>query len=159
MSGLYLYTVVHVVISLAALGTGIPLLLAWRSGKAQPRLATVTIVLLVLTTLTGFGFPFVKFLPSHAFGILSSILLGVTVYARWVKYLAGSWRTAYAATLALALYLDAFVALAQSFLRIPALHALAPSEQSPGFVIGQSLLLVTFLAIGSLAVRGFRWAV
>lgn len=152
------YTVIHVLISLGALFTGIPLLLGWKAGKAGPGLATATIVLLVLTSATGFGFPFVKFLPSHAFGVLSLILLVLTVYARWGQQLAGGWRTAYGTTLAIAIYLDAFVALVQSFLKIPALHELVPSDKSPGFAIGQALLLVIFLALGIAAVRGLRRA-
>ena len=152
------YTVIHVLISLGALFTGIPLLLGWTAGKAGPGLATATIVLLVLTSATGFGFPFVKFLPSHAFGVLSLILLVVTVYARSGQQLAGGWRTAYGTTLAIAIYLDAFVALVQSFLKIPALHELVPSDKSPGFAIGQALLLFIFLALGISAVRGLRRA-
>ncbi|WP_439638624.1 hypothetical protein [Nevskia sp.] len=158
MSALQTLTLVHVLISLAALFTGIPLLLAWKGGKALPDLATATIVLLLLTSLSGFLFPFVKFLPSHAFGVLSLLLLAVTVHARWSRQLAGGWRSAYGATLAVAIYLDAFVALVQAFLKIPALHALVPSDRSPGFAIGQGLLLVIFLALGIPAVRGLRRA-
>lgn len=158
MFDLQTFTLVHVLISLAALFTGLPLLFGWKAGKPQPGLATATVVLLLLTSLTGFLFPFVKFLPSHAFGVLSLLLLAVTIYARWGRQLAGSWRSAYGATLAVAIYLDAFVALVQAFLKIPALHALVPSDKSPGFALGQGLLLVAFLALGTSAVRGLRRA-
>lgn len=158
MFDLQTYTLIHVLISLAALFTGIPLLFGWKAGQARPALATATVVLLALTSATGFGFPFEKFLPSHAFGILSTLLLAVTVYARWGRQLVGGWRTAYGTTLAIAIYLDAFVALVQSFLKIPALHVLVPSDKSPGFAIGQGLLLVVFLALAIPAVRGLRRA-
>ncbi|MDP3859784.1 MAG: hypothetical protein Q8Q73_18645 [Stagnimonas sp.] len=158
MTSLQALTLVHVLISLAVLFTGLPLLLGWKAGKTLPGLATATVVLLLLTSLSGFLFPFVKFLPSHAFGVLSLLLLAVTLYARWSRQLAGGWRTAYGATLAMAIYLDAFVALVQAFLKIPALHALVPSDKSPGFAIGQGLLLVAFLALGTAAVRGLRRA-
>lgn len=158
MFDLQTYTLIHVLISLAALFTGLPLLFGWKAGKALPGLASATLVLLLLTSATGFGFPFIKFLPSHAFGILSLGLLAVTIYARWSRQLAGSWRTAYGATLATAIYLDAFVALVQAFLKIPALHALVPSDQSPGFALGQGLLLIVFLVLGIAAVRGLRRA-
>ena len=158
MTALQTFTLVHVLISLAALFTGIPLLLAWRGGKPLPGLATATIVLLLLTSLSGFLFPFVKFLPSHAFGVLSLLILPLTIYARWGRRLAGRWVTIYGAGLAFAIYLDAFVALVQAFLKIPPLHALVPSDQSPGFALGQGLLLVIFLALGLTAVRGLRRA-
>ena len=159
MLDLHALTLVHVLISLAALFTGIPLLFGWKAGKTLPGLATATIVLLLLTSLSGFLFPFVKFLPSHAFGVLSLLVLPVTIYARWGKQLAGRWSTVYGASLAFAIYLDAFVALVQSFLKIPALHALVPSDKSPGFALGQGLLLVAFLVLAIPAVRGLRRAV
>lgn len=158
MFDLQTYTLIHVLISLAALFTGLPLLFGWKAGKALPGLAGATVVLLLLTSATGFGFPFIKFLPSHAFGILSLLLLTLTVYARWGRQLAGGWRTTYGATLATAIYLDAFVALVQAFLKIPALHALVPSDKSPGFALGQGLLLVVFLVLGITAVRGLSRA-
>lgn len=158
MFDLQALTLVHVLISLAALLTGIRLLFGWKADKALPGLATTTVVLLLLTSLSGFLFPFVKFLPSHAFGILSLGLLAVTIYARWSRQLAGGWRSTYGATLAIAIYLNAFVALVQAFLKIPGLHALVPSDRSPGFAVGQGLLLVAFLVIGIAAVRGLRRA-
>lgn len=156
MFDLKTFTLLHVVISLLALVAGIALLWAWRGGKAQPGLATATIVLLLATSITGFMFPFIKFLPSHAFGILSLILLAATVVARWGKGLAGRWLTVYGATLAIAVYLDAFVAVVQALQKIPALNALAPTDKSPGFMIAQGLLLVAFVLLGRSALRGLR---
>ncbi|PPE72531.1 hypothetical protein C3942_18505 [Solimonas fluminis] len=156
MFDLKTFTLLHVVISLLALVAGIALLLAWRGGKAQPGLATATLVLLLATSITGFMFPFIKFLPSHAFGILSLILLAATVVARWGKGLAGRWLTVYGATLAIAVYLDAFVAVVQALQKIPALNALAPTDKSPGFMIAQGLLLVAFVLLGRSALRGLR---
>jgi hypothetical protein len=156
MFDLQTYTLIHVLISLVALFTGLPLLLAFAAGRTRPGLASLTIVLLVLTSATGFGFPFLKFLPSHAVGVLSTLVLAVTIYARWSRQLAGAWRTAYGLTLAVAVYLDAFVALVQAFLKIPALNALAPTQQSPGFIIGHSLLLIAFIALGIASLRGLR---
>lgn len=156
MFDLKTFTLIHVIISLLALVAGLALLFAWRGGKAQPGLATATLVLLLATSITGFMFPFIKFLPSHAFGILSLILLAGTLVARWSQRLAGRWLTVYGATLAIAVYLDAFVALVQALQKIPALNALAPSDKSPGFMITQGLLLVVFVLLGRSAVRGLR---
>lgn len=156
MFDLQTFTILHTAISLVALVAGIALLLGMAGGRALPGLASFTILTLVLTSATGFGFPFVKFLPSHAFGILSLLVLAVTVWARWGKQLVGGWRTAYGASLAFAVYLDAFVAVVQAFLKVPALNAIAPTQQSPGFIVAQTVLLVVFVALGFAVVRGLR---
>ncbi len=156
MFDLKTFTLIHVVISLIALADGIALLILWSRGRDLPVLATNAIVLLIATSITGFMFPFIKFLPSHAFGILSLILLAATVVARWGKGLAGRWLTVYGATLAIAIYLDAFVAVVQALQKIPALNALAPTDKSPGFMVAQGLLLVAFVLLGRSALRGLR---
>lgn len=156
MFDLQTFTLVHVLISIAALLTGIPLLIAFARGSASPGLATSTIVLLFLTSATGFFFPFTKFLPSHLFGVISLVLLAVTFWARWKAALASGWRKAYVVTLAIAVYLDVFVFVVQAFLKIPALKALAPTQQSPGFAVAQGVLLLLFAGLGYAALRGMR---
>lgn len=154
MFDLQTFTFIHVLISIAALLTGIPLLIAFARGRVRPALASATIVLLVLTSATGFGFPFTKILPSHVFGVLSLAVLAITFWARWKAALAGGWRKAYAISLAIAVYLDAFVFVVQAFLKVPALNALAPTQASPGFAIAQGVLLIAFAAFGFFAARG-----
>ncbi|TDU31846.1 hypothetical protein DFR24_1229 [Panacagrimonas perspica] len=154
MFDLQTFTLIHVLISIAAFVTGIPLLMAFARGNARPSLATATIVLLVLTSATGFAFPFTKILPSHVFGVLSLAVLAVTYWARWKASLAGGWRKAYIVTLAVAIYLDAFVFVVQAFLKVPALTAIAPTQQSPGFAIAQGVLLVIFVGLGYAGLRG-----
>lgn len=156
MFDLKTFTLIHVVISLIALADGVALLYFWSRGRDVPVLGTHATVLLLATSITGFMFPFIKFLPSHAFGILSLILLTATVVARWGKGLAGRWLTVYGVTLAIAIYLDAFVAVVQALQKIPALNALAPTDKSPGFMVAQGLLLVVFVLLGRSAVRGLR---
>jgi hypothetical protein len=48
------------------------------------------------------------------------------------------------------------VLIAQSFMKVPALHALAPKGNEPPFAIAQGILLVLFIVAGTLAVRKFR---
>jgi hypothetical protein len=48
------------------------------------------------------------------------------------------------------------VLVVQSFLKIPALHALAPNGSEPPFAIAQGAVLLFYVAIGYLAVRRFR---
>jgi hypothetical protein len=62
----------------------------------------------------------------------------------------------YAASATISLYLNVFVALAQSFQKIPALRDLAPTGTEPSFVVSQLLLLVAFVYLGLLAVKRFN---
>jgi hypothetical protein len=48
------------------------------------------------------------------------------------------------------------VLIVQSFLKIPSLHALAPTGSEPPFAIAQGAVLVLFIVSGILAVMRFR---
>jgi len=89
----------------------------------------------VLTSVSGFGFPFEHLLPSHKVGILSLVILAVAIPARYAFHLAGRWRAIYIVGAATALYLNVFVLVFQSFLKVPALRALAPTQQEPPFLV------------------------
>ena len=69
---------------------------------------------------------------------------------------AGAWRWIYVVTALMALYLDVFVGVIQSFMKIPAVHALAPTQSEPPFLVAQAVVLVLFVALGFFAVRRFR---
>ena len=70
----------------------------------------------------------------------------------------GPWHWIYAVGPLLALYLNMFVLITQSFLRVPALRAMAPTQSEPPFQIAQLLALVIFGAIGAAVVARFRIA-
>jgi hypothetical protein len=97
---------------------------------------------------TGFLFPFVQLLPSHVVGIISLIALAIAMVARYSLHMAGSWRGIYVVSAVLALYLNVFVLVAQTFLKVPAAHALAPTGKEPPFLIAKSAVLVLFIALG-----------
>jgi hypothetical protein len=78
---------------------------------------------------------------------------GVALYA---KMLEGAWRRIYAITAVLAFYLLMFVLVAQLFLKLPALHALAPTGSEPPFAIAQGILLVVFAWLTWQAARRFN---
>lgn len=56
----------------------------------------------------------------------------------------------------MALYLNVFVAVVQAFLKIPALHALAPNGNEPPFAIAQGVVFALFVWLGVRAVKLFR---
>lgn len=110
----------------------------------------------VLTSLTGFFFPFHGFTPAIGTGIISIVVLAAAIYARYARKLAGAWRKVYVIGAVFALYLNVFVLVVQSFLKIPWLKSLAPTQHEPPFMIAQLTVLVAFIVLGILAVARYR---
>jgi hypothetical protein len=150
------FTLLHVVISLISIVTGLVVVFGLLKGS---RLAAWTIIFLattILTSVTGFGFPFDRFLPSHWFGVISLIVLAVTVLALYAFRLAGPWRWIFVASCVLALYLNVFVAVVQAFQKLAFLQPLAPTQSEAPFLVAQLAVLVVFIALGGLAARRFH---
>ncbi len=150
------YTLVHVIISLIGIGSGLVVLFGLLSGKKLGGWTGLFLATTVLTSVTGFGFPFEHFLPSHAVGIISLVVLTVAILALYSFHLAGAWRRIYVIAGVTALYLNCFVAVVQSFQKVPALHELAPNGSEPPFAIAQLAVLAVFIGLGVAAVRKFR---
>ena len=150
------FTLVHTVLSLVGIFAGLVVAGGLVTGTRLDRWAAVFMVTTVLTSVTGFGFPFDKVLPSHVVGIVSLVVLAAAIVADYVKHRAGAWRTTYAVGVVLATYLNVFVLVAQLFKRIPVLFLLAPTQSEPPFALTQGLVLVLFVWLGVAAVKGFR---
>lgn len=150
------FTLLHVVISLIGIGSGLVMLYGLLVGKPLNGITAVFLVSTLLTSVTGFGFPFEQLLPSHKVGILSIVILAVALAARYLFHMAGSWRWIYVTTASIALYLNVFVLVVQLFRRVPSLKAAAPTQQEPPFLIAQSIVLLVFAALTILAAVRFR---
>ncbi|MDG3440024.1 hypothetical protein [Nitrospirillum amazonense] len=150
------YVGFHTDLSLLALAAGLLLLNGLFGSRVPPALTAVYLAAAVLTDLTGFGFPFAGFLPSHGVGALSLLILAMAIAALYAFGLRGAWRWIYAASLTASVFLLAFVAVAQSFLKVPALHALAPTGSEPPFGAAEGVLLLLFVVAGILATRRFH---
>jgi len=150
------YTFVHVLISLAGIGSGLIVLFGMLTGKRLDGWTAIFLTTTVLTSLTGFGFPIDHLLPSHKVGIISLVLLAVVIPARYLFHLAGFWRATYAIGSTMALYLNVFVAVVQAFLKVPALKALAPTQKEPPFVVAQLVVLLLFIGLTILAAKRFH---
>jgi hypothetical protein len=152
------FTVLHVVISLIGIVSGFLVLFGLFGSNRMPGMSALFLLTTILTSATGFLFPFEKLLPSHVVGIISLVLLAIACFALYVRKLSGAWRWIYTLTAMIALYLNVFVLVIQSFLKIAPLHALAPSvpPSEPPFAIVQGIVLVLFVAAIVRAVRRFR---
>jgi hypothetical protein len=160
MLGLSLSTVtaIHVVISLIAIVAGLIVMFGMLGSKPMPALTAIFLVFTILTSVTGFMFPFERLLPSHIIGILSLVLLSVACLALYGMQLEGAWRPIYVLTALVALYLNVFVLVIQGFLKIPALHALAPGNppSGPSFAVVQGLVLLFFAVMIAGVWRRYR---
>jgi len=150
------FTLLHVVLSLVGIFAGLVVAGGLAAGKRLDGWTGVFLVTTVATNVTGFGFPFVTFLPSHAVAIISLVVLALVIVARYFKHLAGAWRGVYGWGTVLALYLNVFVLLVQLFRRLPALIVAAPTQSEPPFLVTQLVVLALFVWLGRAAVRGFR---
>src|ERR1700728_323936 len=152
------FTILHVIISLVGIVSGIFVLSGLLGSNRMPGWTALFLLTTILTSATGFGFPFTGLLPSHVVGILSLVLLAIACIALYGMKLSGAWRWVYALTALLSLYFNVFVLVIQSFLKIPFLHALAPSvpPSEPPFAAVQGLVLLFFVIVITGAVRRFR---
>ena len=152
------FTLVHVIISLIGIVSGFIVLFGLFGSHRLPGMTALFLITTILTSVTGFLFPFDKLLPSHMVGIVSLIVLAIACFALYVMKLSGPWRWIYTLTAMIALYLNVFVLVIQSFLKIGPLHALAPSvpPSEPPFAVAQGVVLVFFVIAIIGAVRRFR---
>jgi hypothetical protein len=147
---------VHVVLSLIGIATGLVVLYRLVTGKPDGTWTVLFLASTVLTSLTGFPLPATQILPSHIFGILSLVLLAAAIAALYVYHLAGAWRWIYVVCSVTALYLNVFVGVVQAFQKLSFLKPLAPTQSEAPFLIAQTFVLGLFVALGIIAVKGFR---
>jgi hypothetical protein len=155
------FTTVHVIISLVAIVSGIIVMFGLLGSNRMRGMTAIFLLFTILTSATGFLIPPLlseKLLPSHMIGILSLVLLAIACIALYGMKLSGAGRAIYVVTAMISLYLNVFVLIIQAFLKVPALHALAPSvpPSEPPFAVIQGLVLVFFVIVIIGAVRRFR---
>jgi len=150
------FTLVHVIISLVGIATGLIVMAGMWSSNKMPGMTALFLVTTILTSVTGFMFPFKGFGPPHAVGVISLIVLVFTLLGYYTFRLAGRWRAIYASTAVFALYLNVFVLVVQMFQKIPALNQLAPKGNEPPFAITQGIVLVLFVVAGWQSVKKFH---
>ena len=155
------FVLVHVIISLIGIVAGFIVMFGMLGSNRVPGWTAIFLLFTILTSATGFLIPpllFDKLLPSHMIGILSLVLLAIACFALYGQKLSGAWRWIYVLTALLSLYLNVFVLVIQSFLKVGPLHALAPSvpPSEPPFLVIQGIVLAFFVIVIIGAARRFR---
>lgn len=140
--------VVHTLLSLAGIVAGFAVLYGFVTANRLDTWTAAFLAATAATSLVGFLFASEQTLPLHKLGITSLVVVAAAFTARYVYKLAGMWRTIFVAAAVLALYLNVFLGIVQAFRKIPALHALAPTQTEPPYLTAQFLALVLFIVGG-----------
>jgi len=150
------FTLIHVIISLIGIVAGLIVLFGMFGSHRLPGWTALFLLTTVLTSVTGVFFPATTLTPAGIFGIISLVVLVAALIALYVFHLRGAWRWIYAGGAVIALYLNCFVLVVQSFLKIPFLHPLAPTASEPPFLVAEGILFAIFVALGLTALIKFH---
>ncbi len=150
------FTLLHVLISLVGIGSGLVVMYGLLTANRFDRWTLLFLVTTAATSLTGFAFPNAHITPGIVIGVLSMVLLAIATAARYGLRMNGAWRPIYVVAASVALYFNVFVFVVQSFEKVPALRALAPTQKEPPFAVAQLCVLTLFVVLTVLAVRRFR---
>ncbi len=146
------FTLIHVVISLIGIFTGLVVVYGFLVGAKLPAWNWAFLVFTILTSVTGFFFPFHGITPGIVVGVLSLIVLAIAVVA-WNK----GWSKTYIVTATIAEFFNVLVLIVQSFEKIAPLHALAPKGTEPITNVAKVVALVLFVALAWVAIRRGRF--
>ena len=150
------FTIFHVLLSVIGIVSGFVTLLGLLTSRRLSGWTTLFLTTTVATSVTGFLFPFHRFLPSYGVGIVSLLVLAIAIPAHRQFQLNGTWRKTYVISAAIALYLNVFVLVAQMFQKVAVLKALAPTQSEPPFAIAQTLVLLLFVLLAIRATITFH---
>jgi hypothetical protein len=149
------FTQFHVIISLIAILSGVVVALGMLGARLMPGMTALFLITTVATSVTGFMFPS-PFDAADVVGIISLVFLALAILALYTYKIAGAWRGVYVVGAIVALYLNCFVLVVQSFAKIPFFHALAPTQKEPPFAVAQGVVLILFIGLGIAAFKKFR---
>src|SRR6516164_2229147 len=150
------FTILHVIITLVAIGSGLIVVGGMFASNRLPLTTALFLFTTALTSVSGFLFPIHCFTPALGVGIVACVVLAVALLALYKERLVGPWRWIYVITAVVSLYLNVFVLVVQSFVKVAALNALAPTQTEPPFAITQAVVLAIFILITLIAVIKFR---
>jgi hypothetical protein len=154
--GMEPFTFAHVVLSLLGIASGFVVIFGMLKANRLDGLTMFFLATTVATSATGFFLPAPHFLPSHAIGIISLVVLAIAILARYTFHMAGAWRKTFVITAVIAQYLNVFVLVVQLFLKVPSLHDLAPTQSEPPFLVTQLVVMALFIVLGIRAAMKFR---
>jgi hypothetical protein len=151
-----LFTGFHVLLSLVGILSGFVVVFGLLTSRRFDNWTAIFLSTTLMTSVTGFLFPFHGITPGSVIGVLSLLLLGLANLGRYQRNLKGGWRRTYAISSVIALYLNFFILIVQLFEKVPALKALAPTQSETPFKIAQLTALVLFIVLTVLSAIRFH---
>jgi len=146
------FTLIHVAISLIGILAGLVVVYGFVAGLKLPAWNWVFLVFTLLTSVTGFFFPFHGITPGIVVGVISLVVLAVAVLA-WKK----GWSKTYIVTATIAEFFNVLVLIVQSFEKIAPLHELAPKGTEAITNVAKLVALVLFVVLAWVAIRRGRF--
>jgi hypothetical protein len=146
----------HVIISLVGILCGFVAVYGLLKGRLLGGWTAAFLLTTLLTDITGFPLPPPGLDPPRIVGVILLVLLALAIAALYAFHLAGAWRRVYIITAVASLYLNVFVAVTQTFLKVPVFQALAPTQKEPPFLIAQLVVLAACIVLGVTATKRFH---
>ena len=72
-------------------------------------------------------------------------MLPIALFALYKEHLVGAWRWVYVIAAIASLYFNVFLLVVQSFVKVSALTALAPTQTEPPFAFTRAVVLAIFV--------------
>ena len=142
-------TLIHVIISLIGIVAGLAVVFGFLKSGKPGMMNTIFLLFTILTDVTGYiFFPFHGVTPGIILGAISLVVLTVALVALMKK-----WTSLYIITATLAEFFNVLVLIAQSFMKIHALHKFAPKGNEPIVGITQLVVLIGFIVLMVVAIR------
>jgi hypothetical protein len=142
------FTLFHVVLSLVGIGAGLIVIFGFIRGMRLHYSNALFLVMTIATSVTGFFFPYHGITPGIVIGIVSLVILALAVLA-----LNKHWTKTYIVSCIAAEFFNVMVLIVQSFQKIPALHAYAPTGKEPIVAVCQGTELILFAVLAWIAIR------
>jgi len=150
------FVATHVILSLVALLSGVAVVRNLLASRTPAGITALFLATTIATSAGGFLFPSVRIGLGHIVGAVSLAVLLPTVLAIYGGRLAGPWRWIYAVGAIAAFWLNAVIAVAQTFMKVPLLRPLAYGLTAPTFLLAQAALAALFIGLGIVALRRFH---
>ncbi|WP_109123513.1 hypothetical protein [Dyella sp. C11] len=150
------FTAFHTLLSLVAIVVGFWAIRDLMVGRVRSGALSAFLVTAILTSVTGFFFPFHGFTPAIGVGIVALVVLAWTLAARRSIGRSGFWTAQFPLGIVISEYFLMFVLVAQIFAKVPALAALPPDLQKKLFGASQLVVLVVFVVLAIRTTRSFR---
>ncbi len=153
-----IFTFTYAVCDLIAIAFGSIVLFGLFTGALLDKCALLFFRYALATSVIGLLLPFPRLLLTQReeISMLAVYVSGVSILA-WRKFrLVGAWRSIFAVSTTIVLYLSVVAAIAQAFRHVSLFNALVLSQFKSPIFITHVVIALLFVVLGTVAARRFR---